>query len=59
MNRSNQGGQPLAEREEGRPLIKANNRPPRTRPTPRGERVSQGSMGARSAEHRCAATHPR
>jgi hypothetical protein len=52
MNHSNSGGQPLAESEEGRPLVKENTHPPHTRPTQSGERVSPGLMGVRSAE-RC------
>jgi hypothetical protein len=59
MNRSNKGGQPLAESEEGRPLIKENTHPSNTHPTQRGTRVSQGLAGVRQAEYRLAATYPR
>ena len=59
MNHSNKGGQPRAESEEGRPLVKENTHPSHTRPTQRGVGVPQGLMGVRSAEHRCAAMHPR
>ena len=48
MNHSNQGGQPLAESEEGRPLIKENIRQPNTYPTQSGARVSQRLAGGRS-----------
>ena len=40
MNHSNQNGKPLAESEEGRPLIKENIRQPHTYPTQSGTRVS-------------------
>jgi hypothetical protein len=59
MNRSNQGGQPLAEREEGRPLIKENTHQSRTHPTQSGARVSQRLAGVRHAEYRLAAKYPR
>jgi hypothetical protein len=59
MSHSNEGGQPLAESAEGRPLAQENTHPPHTRPTQSGERVSPGLMGVRSAEHRFAATYPR
>jgi hypothetical protein len=59
MNHLNQGGQPPAESEEGRPLVKENTHPPHTRPTQCGERVSPGLMGVRLAEHRFAAIYPR
>jgi hypothetical protein len=59
MNHSNKGGQPPAESEEGRPLVKENTHPSHTRPTQSGVRVPQGLMGVRSAENRCTATHPR
>ena len=49
MNRSNQGGEALAEREEGRPLIKENTPQPHTHPTQSGARVSQGLVGVRRA----------
>jgi len=59
MNRSNKGGQPLAEREEGRPLIKENTHQSRTHPTQSGARVSQRLVGVRHAEYRLAAKYPR
>ena len=59
MNRSNKGGQPLAESEEGRPLIKENTRQPSTYPTQSGTRVSQRVAGVRRAEYRLAAKYPR
>jgi RNA-directed DNA polymerase len=59
MNHSNKGGQPPAEREEGRPLIKENTHPSHTCPTQCGERVSPGLMGVRLAEHCFAAAYPR
>jgi hypothetical protein len=59
MHHSNEGGQPPAESEEGRPLVKENTHPPRTRPNQSRERVFPGLMGVRSAEHRFAATYPR
>jgi len=59
MNRSNQGGQPLAEREEGRPLIKENTHQSRTHPTQSGARVSQRLAGVRHAEYHLAAKYPR
>jgi len=49
MNHSNQGGQALAESEEGRPLIKENTHQPHTHPTQSGARVSQGLVGVRRA----------
>jgi hypothetical protein len=59
MNHSNQDGKPLAESEEGRPLLKENTPQSRTHPTQRGARVSQRLVGVRPAEHRLAAMHPR
>ncbi len=54
MNHLNKDGKPLAENEEGRPLIKENTRWPNTHPTQSGARVSQGLAGVRKAakEHR-------
>jgi RNA-directed DNA polymerase len=49
MNHSNQGGQPLAENEEGRPLTKENTHQSGTHPTQGGARVSQGLAGVRKA----------
>ncbi len=49
MNHSNQGGKPLAENEEGRPLIKENTHQSGTHPTQSGARVSQGLAGVRKA----------
>ena len=49
MNHLNQDGKPLAENEEGRPLIKENTRLPNTYPTQSGARVSQGLAGVRKA----------
>ena len=49
MNHSSKGGQPLAESEEGRPLIKENIRQPNTYPTQSGTRVSQRLAGVRRA----------
>src|SRR5258706_15517674 len=45
MNHSNKDGKPLAESEEGRPLIKENTSQPNTYPTQSGKRVSQGLAG--------------
>ena len=59
MNRSNKGGQPPAESEEGRPLIKENIRQPNTYPTQSGARVSQRLVSVRPAECRSAAMYPR
>jgi len=59
MNRPNNGGPPLAEGEEGRPLIKENTHQSRTHPTQSGARVSQRLVGVRPAEYRLAATYPR
>ena len=49
MNRTNKDGEPLAEREEGRPLIKENTHQPSTPPTQSGTGVSQGLAGVRKA----------
>jgi RNA-directed DNA polymerase len=49
MNHSNKDGKPLAESEEGRPLIKENTRQPNTYPTQSEKRVSQGLAGVRKA----------
>ena len=59
MNHSNQGGKPLAESEEGRPLIKENTHQSGTHPTQSGARVSHGLVGVRQAECRFAARYPR
>jgi hypothetical protein len=59
MNRSNQGGQPLAESGEGRPLIKENTHQSRTCLTQSGARVSLKFAGVRQAEYRRAATYLR
>ncbi len=59
MNRPNNGGPPLAEGEEGRPLLKENTHPSRTNPTQSGARVSQRLVGVRPAEYRLAAMYPR
>ena len=47
MNHSNKSGNPLAESEEGRPLIKENIRQPNTYPTQSGTRASQRLAGVR------------
>jgi RNA-directed DNA polymerase len=54
MNLSNNGGQPPAEREEGRPLIKENTLQPNTLLTQSKECVPQGLAGVRKAarEHK-------
>jgi RNA-directed DNA polymerase len=49
MNRSNKDGKPLAESEEGRPLIKENTHQPSTPSTQSEIRVSQGLAGVRKA----------
>jgi len=49
VNHSNKDGKPLAENEEGRPLIKENARQPNTCSTQSEERVSQGLAGVRKA----------
>ncbi|MGH9401989.1 MAG: group II intron reverse transcriptase/maturase, partial [Terriglobia bacterium] len=49
MNHSNKSRQPLAESEEGRPLIKENTRQPSTPSTQSETRVSQGLAGVRKA----------
>src|SRR5271157_2452628 len=59
MNRPNNGGQPPAEGEEGRPLLKENTRQSRTHPPQSGACVTQRLVGVRPAEYRLAATYPR
>ena len=54
MNHLNKDGKPLAENEEGRPLIKENTHQLRTRPTQSGARVSQRLASVRQAEDRLA-----
>jgi group II intron reverse transcriptase/maturase len=49
VNHSNKDGKPLAENEEGRPLIKENARQPNTCSTQSEKRVSQGLAGVRKA----------
>src|SRR5438094_1579187 len=49
MNHSNKDGKPLAESEEGRPLIKENACQPNTYPTQSGKGVSPGLAGVRKA----------
>ena len=49
MNHSNKSGQPLAESEEGRPLIKENTHQSSTLSTQSEVRVSQGMAGVRRA----------
>jgi len=49
MNHSNKSGQPPAESEEGRPLIKENTHQLSTHSTQSEARVSQGLAGARKA----------
>jgi RNA-directed DNA polymerase len=49
MNRSNKDGEPLAEGEEGRPLIKENTQQLSTHSTQSEVRVSQGLEGVRKA----------
>jgi RNA-directed DNA polymerase len=49
MNHSNKSGQPPAESEEGRPLIKENTHQSSTLPTQSGVRVSAGLAGVRKA----------
>ncbi len=49
MNHSNKDGAPLAEGEEGRPLVKENTHQSGTHPTQSGARVSQGLAGVRKA----------
>ena len=49
MNHLNKGGQPLAEGEEERPLIKENTCPTSTHSTQSEDRVSQGLTGVRKA----------
>lgn len=49
MNHSNKDGTPLAEGEEGRPLVKENTHQSGTRSTQSGARVSLGLAGVRKA----------
>src|SRR5205814_492646 len=49
VNGSNKDGRPSAESGEGRPLTKENTKQSRTRPTQRGESVSQRLSGVRKA----------
>ena len=49
MNHSNKDGKPLAESEEGRPLIKENTHQPNTYSTQSERSVSQGLAGVRKA----------
>lgn len=49
MNHSNKDGRPLAEGEEGRPLVKENTHQSGTHPTQSGARVSLGLAGVRKA----------
>src|SRR5687767_14693894 len=49
MNHSNKDGKPLAESEEGRPLVKENTHQSRTHSTQSEARVSQGLAGMRKA----------
>jgi RNA-directed DNA polymerase len=49
VNHSNKNGKPLAESEEGKPLIKENTHQPSTHPTQSGARVSQGLASVRKA----------
>src|SRR5215831_4553048 len=49
MNHSNKSGQPSAESEEGRPLIKENTHQSSTLSTQSEARVSQGLAGVRKA----------
>ena len=49
MNHSNKSGNPLAESEEGRPLIKENTHPSSTHSTQSEAHVSQGLAGVRKA----------
>ena len=49
MNRLNKGGKPLAEGEEGRPLVKENIHQSSTHSTQSGARVSLGLAGVRKA----------
>jgi RNA-directed DNA polymerase len=49
MNHLNKDGPPLAEGEEGRPLVKENTHQSGTHPTQSGARVSQGLAGVRKA----------
>lgn len=47
MNHSNKDGEPFAENEEGRPLVKENTHQPNTYPTQSEKHVSQGLEGVR------------
>ena len=47
MNHSNKDGRPLAESEEGRPLVKENTHQSGTHPTQSGARVFLGLAGVR------------
>ena len=47
MNHSNNDGEPWAESEEGRLLVKENTPPPSTHPTQSGVRVFPGLAGVR------------
>ena len=49
MNHLNKDGKPLAEGEEGRPLVKENTHQSRTHSTQSEARVSQGLAGVRKA----------
>src|SRR5712692_11840912 len=49
MNHSNKTGKPVAESEEGRPLIKENTHQSSTHSTQSETRVSQGLAGVRKA----------
>src|SRR5947209_20405873 len=49
MNHSNKDGKPLAESEEGRPLVKENTHQSSTHSTQSEVRVSQGLAGVRKA----------
>lgn len=49
MNHLNKDGEPLAEGEEGRPLIKENTHQSGPHPTQSGARVSHGLVGVRKA----------
>src|SRR5690242_10484770 len=49
MNHLNKGGKPLAESEEGRPLVKENTHQSSTHSTQSEVRVSQGLAGVRKA----------
>ena len=53
MNHSNKDGKPLAESEEGRPLVKENTHQSSTHSTQSEARVSQGLAGVRKAAREC------